>query len=58
MEEAESDGSEPRVSALRANRAGDSQGQWAWEEPSVRAKSMLTGLEAEVERGFQTLCCP
>jgi len=45
------DGSQPCVSALRANRAGDSQGQWAWEKPSVRANCMLTGLEAEVERG-------
>ena len=44
---------QPRVSALRANRAGDFQGQWAWEEPSVQANCMLTGLEAEVERGVQ-----
>src|SRR5215208_5927992 len=48
----------PRVSALRANRAGDPHGQWVWEEPSVRAKSMLTGLEAEVERGREgSLLC-
>ena len=51
MEEAESDGTQPSVSALRANRAGDSQGQWAWEEPLDRAKCMSTGLKSEVERG-------
>ena len=49
MYAAGADGSKPRVSALRANRAGDAQGQRVWEEPSVRAKSMLTGPEVGVE---------